>query len=276
MDIFLMLARESKSTFKLPDVKKVSPAEFIGIAVLIHVWKAKLSAGALKKAICSMRLSVREKEQDIRTNKRVMELLWTFIRQMNPDAYHIGDEVPATKARPLKRKRRDDDEMSTDSDEREHKQPPSRRKAVPKEESMPTVSQAHAMASRSQPAQPAPTSRSSAPSASAAQLLNATAYSSAAPDRLSALHAARQSGQDLSYSQLASSRAVPHIPAPSFSSAPGPPPLLSQPMYAGAEEARDALEKLRDSEAWPENVQYPIVQTPARPAQDSQQQVYRY
>lgn len=289
MEIFLMIARENRGqAFKLADVKKVSPAEFIAIVVLIHVWKGKLGAAALKKAIRDMRRSVREKEQDIRTNKRVMELLWTFIRTMNVDAYRKDDEVPATKARPLKRKRKDDDEMSVDGEERK---PPSRRKVQPKreEDTMPTVSQAHAMASRPQPAR---TSRSSTSSASAAppqpsypapsNLAQSAQYSNAAPaynatpqrDRLSALHAVRQLGQDISGSQ---SRPAPHIPAPSFSSAPGPPPLLSQPLSAEEQAARFAAEQLMmNGNAWPSTVQYPTAQTHAGQSQASQQQAYRY
>ena len=291
MEIFVMLARDSKGhAFKMVDVKKVAPAEFIAIVVLIHVWKSKLGPSALKKAIRDMRRSVRDQEHDIRTNKRVMELLWTFIREMNGDAYRKPDENPATKLRPLKRKRRDDDEMSVDSEER---RPPSRRRVVPKKEddTMPTVSQAHAMASRRKPASSTRPSASSTPASppqeetSASQLPSNSAPATQLFDvtptprnRLAALHAARQFGQDVPSSQSGSPRPAPHVPAPSFSSSAGPPPLLSQPpsgQSADEQKARLAAQELisKGSAAWPSTVQYP---KPPGQLQASQQQAYRY
>ena len=293
MEIFLMLARDSRGhAFKMAEGKKVSPAEFIAIVVLIHVWKSKLGSGALKKAIRDMRRSVRDQEHDIRTNKRVMELLWTFIRAMNGDSYRKPDETPATKLRPLKRKRRDDDEMSVDSEERK---PPSRRKVAPKQEedSMPTVSQAHTMASRRQPALPS-SSRPSAPStptappqayASASHATQpsysaqATQPSTVTPapqqhNRLAALHAVRQFGQDVPSSQSGSPRTAPHIPAPSFSSSAGPPPFLSQaPSNQSADEQKAHLASqqlmLSGNAACPSTIQYPKA---SGPPQTSQQQ----
>ncbi|KZT64675.1 hypothetical protein DAEQUDRAFT_732307 [Daedalea quercina L-15889] len=281
MDIFLMLARENRgAAFKMADVKKVSPAEFIAIVVLIHIHKSKLGAGATRKAIRDMRRGVREKEHDIRTNKRVMSLLWDFIRTVKPEHYKGQDEMPVAKARPLKRKRRDDDDaMSVDGEDRK---PPVKKKVEPKEEPMPTVSQAHAMAYHTSRT-PRPTSRpSAAPTPTPPQPYPAPTYfAPPSQDRLAALRAAKQTGSDIPSSQPPQLHMSqhPYIPAPSFSSAPGPPPLLQQqasPSNLDIEKMKAqmaAQELMNGNVTWPR--QYPIPQASGQ-AQPAPQPAYRH
>ncbi|KAH9917747.1 uncharacterized protein B0H18DRAFT_1033747 [Fomitopsis serialis] len=260
MDIFLMLAREQNGAmFKMADVKKLAPAEFIAIVVLIHTWKAKLSVSAFKKAIRDMRKHVREKEHDIRTNGRVMALLWDFIRSMKLEKYRGQDstETPVAKVRPLKRKRRqdEDDSMSVDSEERKA---PAKRKVEAKED-FPTVSQAHAMASRPSPVSRPPSHTSRQPSHTSGPPTpmppSQPSYSAApyptppAHDRLAALRAVREMGRDVPNSQTHPS-SVPFSPShPSTSSmqqgGPGTP-------ITDAEMARMAAQQLMSNNpVWP-------------------------
>ncbi|TFY57656.1 hypothetical protein EVJ58_g6897 [Rhodofomes roseus] len=283
MEIFLMLAREQNGAmFRMTDVKKLAPAEFIAIVVLIHTWKAKLSASAFKKAIRDMRKGVREKEHDIRTNGRVMTLLWDFIKSLKPERYMGQDatETPVAKVRPLKRKRRqdEDDGMSVDSEDRN---PPVKRKVEARDySSLPTVSQAHAMASRPSPV-PRPPSHSSGPPTPAPP---AQAPRTAAPyptpqahDRLAALRAVREMGRDIPSSQSLS----PYQPSPGAPFSPSQhvtSSIMQQqqgvPQTADAAMARMAAQQLMNSNpAWP--TQLPGTQANGH-YQPSQQPTHRY
>ncbi|PCH34561.1 hypothetical protein WOLCODRAFT_78807 [Wolfiporia cocos MD-104 SS10] len=108
--VFLMLAQDPRysAAFRLADVKKLAPVEFIAIATLIHVHKYKLTPAQLAEAIVLMRRTVRADEVDIRMNSRVNKQFVDFIKdlkvsQLKPDP----DSIAAAKFNPMKRKRAD-------------------------------------------------------------------------------------------------------------------------------------------------------------------------
>ncbi|KZT00089.1 uncharacterized protein LAESUDRAFT_666852 [Laetiporus sulphureus 93-53] len=139
--IFLMLAQDDtySSAFRLLDVKKLAPVEFIATVALIHNQKYKMTLAQLAEAIKHMRQDIRAREVDIRLNQRVLNAMIDFVRDlkpsdMKPDPKHLA----AAKLRPLKRKRNEEDG--------EDGEVPDRKKRVESYPSVVTASQAHSMA----------------------------------------------------------------------------------------------------------------------------------
>ncbi|KXN93304.1 hypothetical protein AN958_00228 [Leucoagaricus sp. SymC.cos] len=64
---------------------KVSPIEFICIALLILVWWDKMSLRATAKAIKEMRREVRSEHVDVRMKTRVGKAMITFLKGIKPE-----------------------------------------------------------------------------------------------------------------------------------------------------------------------------------------------
>ncbi len=74
----------------LSGIKKVAPVEVIGITILIHAHKLKLTMAQLSEAVGLLRKDVRKTEKDIRQNTRTMKLIIAFVKdlkvnQLKPD-----------------------------------------------------------------------------------------------------------------------------------------------------------------------------------------------
>ncbi|KAI1786093.1 hypothetical protein LXA43DRAFT_1035051 [Ganoderma leucocontextum] len=66
----------------LSGIKKVAPVEVIGITILIHANKLKLTMAQLSEAVGLMRKDVRKNEKDIRQNTRTMKIILTFLKDL--------------------------------------------------------------------------------------------------------------------------------------------------------------------------------------------------
>lgn len=82
--IFCALAKDPilNRPLWLSGVKKVAPVEVIGIAILIHANKLKLTMAQLSEAVGLMRKDVRKNEKDIRQNTRTMKIIITFLKDL--------------------------------------------------------------------------------------------------------------------------------------------------------------------------------------------------
>ncbi|KAI0052779.1 hypothetical protein FA95DRAFT_1579796 [Auriscalpium vulgare] len=88
--IFLRLAKDKKYNAAFHKPTRVSPIEFIMIAVLIYTRRQKSSLMQLSSAIEQMRADVRTKEKDVRTNARVSKALLKFITEKRRQGRQIG------------------------------------------------------------------------------------------------------------------------------------------------------------------------------------------
>ena len=69
----------------LSGIKKVAPVEVIGITILIHANKLKLTMAQLSETVGLMRKDVRKNEKDIRQNTRTMKIILTFLKNLKID-----------------------------------------------------------------------------------------------------------------------------------------------------------------------------------------------
>ncbi|PIL32495.1 hypothetical protein GSI_05198 [Ganoderma sinense ZZ0214-1] len=110
----------------LSGVKKVAPVEVMGITILIHARKLKLTMAQLSEAVGLMRKDVRKNEKDIRQNTRTMKIILAFIKELKteklkPDPTSpVAIDYPAvsTKAK-VKRKK----VVNSSSDDEEESRP---------------------------------------------------------------------------------------------------------------------------------------------------------
>ncbi|KZS99585.1 uncharacterized protein LAESUDRAFT_816905 [Laetiporus sulphureus 93-53] len=187
--IFLMLARDDaySAAFRIPDVKKLAPVEFIATVALIHNHKYKMMLAQLAEAIKGMRQDIRAREVDIRLNQRVLNAMIDFIRDlkpsdMKPDPKHLA----AAKLRPLKRKRNEEDG--------EDGEVPDRKKRVESYTSVVTASQAHSMAPPSAlPKLQTKTERPASPAMPRPPAATPPPLPSSAFDRLASIRLAKES-----------------------------------------------------------------------------------
>ncbi|KAI0641695.1 hypothetical protein C8Q79DRAFT_286841 [Trametes meyenii] len=84
-EVFCQLAEDPKfnKPFSLAGTRKVAPMEVLAIALLIHVFRRKLSLSQLSEAIELLRKDIRQTEKDVRQNGRTMKLVLAFLKDLN-------------------------------------------------------------------------------------------------------------------------------------------------------------------------------------------------
>ncbi|KAH9938790.1 uncharacterized protein BXZ73DRAFT_44391 [Epithele typhae] len=109
--VYCALAQDERlsACFRLKNVKKVAPIEFVAVALLIHSQMRKMSLAQLSAAVTAMRQDIRKDEKDIRQNTRCMKLLMSWILKTKPSRFDVDpanivvayDEVLPEKAQLL-------------------------------------------------------------------------------------------------------------------------------------------------------------------------------
>ncbi|EIM84991.1 uncharacterized protein STEHIDRAFT_60774, partial [Stereum hirsutum FP-91666 SS1] len=82
--LYLLLTKDSRYNAPFQTPQRISPVEFIMIGLLIYVHRQTLSLTQLSLAVEAMRADIRGKEKDIRTNKRVAQVMFKFINEEIP------------------------------------------------------------------------------------------------------------------------------------------------------------------------------------------------
>lgn len=103
--VYGALAADVKLGAPLKKYKRLSPIEFILIALLVGVHMDKLSLQQLSAAIAGMREHVRDKHKDIRMNSIVSTTMITYIRALDATKLRGAGE-PAGKTLERQKKRR--------------------------------------------------------------------------------------------------------------------------------------------------------------------------
>ncbi|KAM5541556.1 hypothetical protein V8D89_004746, partial [Ganoderma adspersum] len=107
----------------LSGIKKVAPVEVIGITILIHANKLKLTMAQLSEAVGLMRKDVRKNEKDIRQNTRTMKIILAFLKGLKADKLKpdptspVAFDYPAVSSK-TKAKRKKVADKSSDDEKR--------------------------------------------------------------------------------------------------------------------------------------------------------------
>lgn len=182
----LVLDKKLNKVFKKP--AKISPIEFILISLLVAVHKDKFTKAQLSAAIGNMRDDVRDTHVDIRMNDRVTKTMLEFIRQLKPSKVPGDAGSIAGSSVGEKRKRADEEDTKVNV-----------KKAQPPTPSSSTL-----------PPKPQPTHPPSGPRHG---MQNASSSSSAAPDRMAAIRAAKSLAAQ---NAAQGSNHPPPLPSPSI------------------------------------------------------------
>jgi len=174
----LVLDKKLNKVFKNP--AKVSPIEFVMISLLVAVHKDRMSSAYLASAIGGMRADVRDTHVDIRMNDRVAKTMLDFIRNVGKSG--VGDTAGAAGSGSGSREKR----KRTDTSDDEGVNMKSKKAPAPATPKLPPTA----------PKYPAAHSTSSSSTSAPTYISSASIGTSAVPDRMAALRAAKLAAQN--------------------------------------------------------------------------------